>query len=303
MITLPHMAKVLRKVFEKDARELARSMGVIKRERKLNGRTLLFLLVLGWLHDPTAGSSALARFAGTVGVGISKQGLEEHWTFQTAQWLYEVLLRAITCMISAKAVAVPLLQRFAGVSIEDGSSIVLPDALEQYWRGCRGGSKQSEGTKAGVKLTVRLDVLHGTMQGPMLQDERQHESKSLLQSHSLGKGALWIADLGSFALVRLAQMSQAGVYFVMPLKDGVVTWISGKREDLLSVLMAHETDEQEYEAALGAAKQVPCRILARRATETQVKRRHKKQDEYARKHGLANACRLLWNANEFVFID
>ena len=24
---------------------------------------------------------------------------------------------------------------------------------------------------------------------------------------------------------------------------------------------------------------------------------------YATKHGLANACRLLWNTNEFVFID
>jgi hypothetical protein len=24
---------------------------------------------------------------------------------------------------------------------------------------------------------------------------------------------------------------------------------------------------------------------------------------YARKHGLANACRLLFNANEFIFID
>jgi hypothetical protein len=24
---------------------------------------------------------------------------------------------------------------------------------------------------------------------------------------------------------------------------------------------------------------------------------------YARRHGLANACRLLFNANEFVFVD
>jgi hypothetical protein len=25
--------------------------------------------------------------------------------------------------------------------------------------------------------------------------------------------------------------------------------------------------------------------------------------EFVRKHGLANACRLLFNTNEFVFID
>ena len=36
---------------------------------------------------------------------------------------------------------------------------------------------------------------------------------------------------------------------------------------------------------MGAAKQVQCRVLARRASEQQVKRRHKQQDEYARKHG------------------
>src|SRR5712692_7540740 len=285
MISLSRMAKVLRQVFERDARELARSMGVIERERKLHGTTLALLLVLGWLHHPQAGSSALARFAGTLGVRISKQGIEEHWTYRTAEWLYEVLLRAIGSLLSAKAVAVPLLRRFAGVYLEDGSSVVLPDGLERYWRGCRGGNGASAGTKAGVKLTLRLDLVHGSLQGPLLQEGRAHESKSLLQSIPLVKGVLWIADMGYFALVRLAQLSQAGVYFLMPLKDGVVTWLEGKRADVLSVLQAGGAQEQAYEVDLGAAKQVHCRVLARRASEQQVKRRHKQQDEYARKHG------------------
>ncbi|HEX6555706.1 MAG TPA: IS4 family transposase [Ktedonobacteraceae bacterium] len=285
MITIPRMAKVLRKVFESDARSLARSMGVIQRERKFTGTTLALVLVLGWLHQPQAGSSALARFAGTLGVQISKQGIEEHWTFQTAQWLYEVLLRAIGTLLSAKAVAVPLLRRFSSVYLEDGSSVVLPDALERCWRGCRGGNGSSEGTKAGVKLTLRLDLVQGTLHGPLLQEGRAHESHSLLQSVPLTKGALWIADMGYFALVRLAQVSQVGAYFLMPLKDGVMTWLEGKRVDILSLLQACGAEEQEYEVDLGAAKQVHCRVVARRASEEQVKRRHKKQDEYARKHG------------------
>src|SRR5438067_985532 len=149
MITVPRMARVLRKVFEQDARALAREMGVIQRERKVNGTTLLLLFVLGWLHQPKAGSSALARFAGTLGVRISKQGIEDHWTFNTAQWLYEVLLQAVQCLISAKGVAIPLLQRFAGVYIEDGSTIRLPDGLEHYWRGCRGGNGRPRGPRLG----------------------------------------------------------------------------------------------------------------------------------------------------------
>src|SRR5437764_9928354 len=286
MITVPRMASLLRRVFEQDARALAREMGVIKRERKVNGATLVLLLVLGWLHQPKAGSSALARFAGSLGVTISKQGIEEYWTYSTAEWLYAVLLRAVQCLISAKAVAIPLLQCFAGVYIEDGSSIRLPDGLERYWRGCRGGNGQADGTKAGVKLTLRLEVSEGTLYGPLLQDGRRHESQSLLQQLPLVKGALWIADLGYFALVRLAQLSKAGVYFLMPLKDGVVTWLAGKRVDILEVLQGHaEQEEQEYEIVLGAGKQVPCRLLARRATPRQIKRRHEAQDEYARKHG------------------
>src|SRR5437763_1851094 len=86
MITVPRMASVLRKVFEQDARTLAREMGVIQRERKFTGARLLLLFVLGWLHEPKAGPSALARFAGTLGVTISKQGIEEHWTVHTAAW-------------------------------------------------------------------------------------------------------------------------------------------------------------------------------------------------------------------------
>src|SRR5439155_327173 len=42
-------------------------------------------------------------------------------------------------------------------------------------------------------------------------DGRSHESMSLLPQMPLVKGALWIAHLGYFALVRLAQLSQAGV--------------------------------------------------------------------------------------------
>lgn len=285
MITLPRLAKVLRQVFEVDAPTLARSMGVVQRKRKLDGTKLALVLVLGWLHHPQAGSSALARFAGTLGVQISKQGIEAHWTYQTAEWLYEVLLRAIGCLLSAKAVAVPLLRRFSSVYLEDGSSVVLPDGLERYWRGCRGGNGSSAGTKAGVKLTLRLDLVQGSLQGPFLQAGRAHESTSLLQRIPFVKGVLWIADMGYFALVRLAQVSQAGAYFLMPLKDGVVTWLEGKRADVLSVLQSCGSAEQEYEVDLGAAKQVQCRVLARRASEQQVKRRHHQQDEYARKHG------------------
>src|SRR5229473_3225445 len=67
MITVARMASVLRSVFEKEAPFLARQMGVIQRERKLNGTTLLLLFVLGWLHQPKAGRSRAGTICWHVG--------------------------------------------------------------------------------------------------------------------------------------------------------------------------------------------------------------------------------------------
>ena len=36
---------------------------------------------------------------------------------------------------------------------------------------------------------------------------------------------------------------------------------------------------------------------------TQIKTAWDYANEYAEKHGLSNACRLMWNLNEFVFVD
>lgn len=286
MTSIACLGKALRRIFEQEARTLARTMGVIERERKVTGTQLALLLVLGWWHHPQAGSSRLSRFAASLGISISKQGLEGHFRLETAQWLYALLLRAIETLISGPAVAIPLLRRFTAVYVEDGSTIRLPDELVKLWGGCRGGNGKHEGTKAAVKLTVRLDMLHGTMQGPMLQEGRRHESQSLLQDQPMAKGSLWIADLGYFALVKLVQLSKAGVYFLMPYKDSVVLWFQGQRSDILSLLEQHQQEEQvELAVTLGAAKQVPCRLLARRLSEAEVAKRHEQQDEAARKHG------------------
>ena len=285
MTSIACLGKALRQLFEQDARSLARSMGVIERERKLTGTQLALLLVLGWWHHPQAGSSRLSRFAASLGISISKQGIEGHFRLETAQWLYELLLRAIELVVRGPAVAIPLLRRFTAVYVEDGSTISLPDDLVQVWRGCRGGNGKHEGTKSAVKLTVRLDMLHGTLEGPHLQEGRRHESQSLLHDKPMAKGSLWIADLGYFALVKLVQLSQAGIYFLMPYKDSVVLWCQGQRIDILTLLSQHPEAEMECAVILGAAKQVPCRLLARRLSEAEVTKRHQQQDEYARKHG------------------
>jgi hypothetical protein len=59
----------------------------MQRKRVFSAAGLLQVLVFGWLTHPQAGSSARARCAGSVGVRVSKQAIEERFSRQRADWL------------------------------------------------------------------------------------------------------------------------------------------------------------------------------------------------------------------------
>src|SRR5271167_4325196 len=91
MTSLPRLSGILRTLFVTEANQLARQAGVIQRERVFSGASLLQLLVFGWLKNPQGGPSHLARFAGSLGLKLSKQAMEERFTMRTADWLLAVL--------------------------------------------------------------------------------------------------------------------------------------------------------------------------------------------------------------------
>src|SRR5713226_2381593 len=129
MTSIPRLSKILREIFVFDARLLAREEGVVQRKRIFDGASLAHLLVLGWVHHPTAGPSALARFAGGLGIRISKQGVQDRFTKEAAHWLHHLLMRAVQYVVCAGPVSIPMLGRFSAVVVEDGSTIALPDGL------------------------------------------------------------------------------------------------------------------------------------------------------------------------------
>jgi hypothetical protein len=238
MTSRARMSRMVKQLFEHDSVELARAAGL--RQRKLTFVQVAFILVLGWWKQPQAGPSALARFAGSLGVSIEKQGLDCHFTERTAAWLLALLRRAVEYVVCANAVSLPLLQQFRAVLIEDGSSISLPSVLQTVWSGC-GGRAAKAGkdakTQAALKITVRWDLLAGRLHGPYLQEGRQHERSLVLREQVILPGSLWIADLGYWSLKWLRGLSQQGVSFLMRYKAGIVLWSDKQRLDLLRVVL------------------------------------------------------------------
>jgi len=279
MTSIPRLSGMLRKLFFVEASELAREHGVIQRIRVFTGASLVQLFVFGWLNEPQAGSSALARFAGGLGLQLSKQAIEERFTMQTAAWLLAVLRRGVQYLVCAQTVSIPLLQRFTAVLLEDGSTITLPAALKQVWRGC-GGS----GPEAALKLTVRWDLLKGGLRGPYLQAGRRHETQSPLREQQMPAGSLWVGDLGYFSLLWLGQLVKQGVYFLLGYKEPLTVWTaSGKQVDVLDLLPTEGQQVLDVPVALGARKQVHARLIAKRMPEKVVERRREHLKEQAHK--------------------
>ena len=67
MTSIARLSGILRTLFITEANQLAQEHEVIQRKRVSSGASLLQLLVFGWLKNPQAGPSSLARFAGGVG--------------------------------------------------------------------------------------------------------------------------------------------------------------------------------------------------------------------------------------------
>lgn len=140
------------------------------------------------------------------------QAIDQRLTRSTAELLREVLASSTQHLIAADPVAIPLLQRFTGVRVQDSTTIILPDQLAEQWQGCGGSSP--EHTAAALKCGVQFDVLTGCLCCLDLADGRAADARLPLQSVALPKGSLRLADLGFVSLKGLAERSEREVYWL-----------------------------------------------------------------------------------------
>ncbi len=121
-------------------------------------------------------------------------------------------------LVCSQPVNLALLRQFTKVLLEDGSTVPLPAVLKDLWGGCGGNAAKettAAKTEAALKITLRWDLLAGQLEGPYLQEGRQHELRSVLREQDMPAGSLWIADLGYWTLNWLRSLSQQGVYFLL----------------------------------------------------------------------------------------
>src|SRR5439155_18425714 len=137
----------------------------------------------------------LSTFATHVRVQVTGQAIDQRFSEATANFFRELRNRAFTQVVATDPVAIPLLQRFASVIVEDSSTFSLPDDLQAVWKGCGG---RTAGTLSAFKIQVRCDLLTGGFTGLALQDGCIPDTRSDLKGQRRGSKSVAVRDLGYF---------------------------------------------------------------------------------------------------------
>jgi hypothetical protein len=254
------LEETLSYVLEERAKVVARETGCVQRQVKFNGATLLQTVVFGWLQHPAASLESLASTAAIRAVSVTDTAIHKRFTPQCARFLHRMLEEISQVVVLAdQDVPLALVRRFRTVVIEDSSSIALPDALAEQWRGCGGNQAH---TAAAVKLHVRWDLKRGRLWGPALTAGRASDHSSPWADEALPPKSLYCSDLGYFHLGRLAQRHQAKVYSLTRLRAGTALFSAqGKRLQLSKVLPPKVGQMKEMRVQVGASQRLPMRLL------------------------------------------
>jgi hypothetical protein len=281
--SIPEVAVALSTVLTTTADEAARDSRFVKRQSKLTGSVFVQTLTLGWLADPQATLEQLSQTAATLGIRVTPQGLDQRFTPEAADCLREVLAAAVGRVLTANPVAIPVLQRFGGgVCLFDSTIVRLPDALARHWPGCG----RNEGPmQAAIKFQVGLDLLRGTLSGPLPQAGSAKDRLGILQDDAdLPEGMLHLADLGYFDLDRFAELSQRRQYWLTRVQTNTKLYdTAGKKYTLPDLLAAQTTRTVDLPIALGASHRLAARLVAVRVPAAVAAQRRERIQKKARK--------------------
>jgi hypothetical protein len=270
MKTITQLPEVVQTLLTVRADELARETGFVRRLRIVSGSLFVQTLVFGWLQYAHATRRQLHQVLVSTGTSVSGPGLDARFTAAAVEFLRAMVIEASQHVFAA-AVSLPVLPRFNGVYLTDGSRL--------------------EGALGGVKVVVRLELQRGGLQVGLEPLDR-HDRAGAVMDIPLPAGALHVADLGFFDLAWFEECLQQGVAFVTRLKAGTHLYdLTGQRLDLAQQLAG--TRQPVSLQVLVGARRVPMTLLAERVSlDCARKRQAQLQHTARRKHRPVSPERL-----------
>ena len=287
----------MQKLLTHTADEAARQCGLVQRNRKLTGSSLVQTLVFGWLANPEASYDQLAQTAGTLGIAVTRQAIEQRLTPEAAETLKATLEAAAVHVIATHPQALPLLRQFNGVYLQDSTWIPIPDVFHDTHKGTGDPTNRH---KAALKLQLRLEVTRGEFEHFHLTEGITADSTAEKQFAPLPEGSLRLADLGYFSLETLEKLTQAKVAWITRLKVGCRLFDeAGDPLCLLKWLQAQPQNRLERHLCIGKTKQLPARLIAEKLSEQETNKRRRDIRRRAKRRNISPSTERLrlagWN--------
>lgn len=259
MISVSQIETCVERLFGERANQLAHETGYIQRQREFTGASLARTFVFGWMENEQMTLERFTQIAQYSHVAVSDTAIHKRFTEQGAKFFECLLQETVQSVVQQEPVQQRLLRRFGGVVLEDSSQVTLPDELSWVWRGSGGSPGTSN---AAVKLHVRLDLLTGRVQGPVLSDGRASDNQSPLDIESLPQDCVYLSDVGYFSFARLTALDQSGRFFVQRLKGGTALFHrQGRPLRLKGLLPQQEGEWITYGVCLGVSARLPVRLM------------------------------------------
>lgn len=252
-MTVKQLMGQMQEVFLEETEKLGRCSGFCRRRSPITPQAWVQGLVFGWLADPQASVSALARSMALAGAVVTPQAVQQRFGQAGIQLLAQVLERLAAYvlrqgMIESSADSetraneatswvsdlapkrawrrLRWLEAFPRIWIRDGTVISLPRELRHKWRGTGGFAGPSAGLKISVQwewhsgLLLPLRLSHAAEHDFTLaqaQDRTAHE-----QGHCVQEGEMHLFDLGYFKLKWLKELAAQNAFFCCRYKSGTV---------------------------------------------------------------------------------
>jgi hypothetical protein len=286
MTSIPQVVQALQTVLTTIADQAGRASDFIVREVKLCGSTFVQIVVFGWLADPHATLEALAQTAALLGVRITPQALDQRFTETAAACLEQVLAAAVAQVIASAPIALPILERFGTVEVQDSTTISQPATLADVFFG------YGEGI-TGMKAHLGLNLCTGSLRGPTISHSCTHDSTLALPG-ALPAESLHLTDLGYFGLARFQTLSDQQQFWLSRYKTGTLVWdAEGVCWNLPNLLASQTTTAVDLPVRLGQAGSLACRLLAVRAPQEVVDQRRRRLHSDARRRGTTPSAAKL----------
>jgi hypothetical protein len=286
---------VLQTLFGVTANRLAQQTGFVRRVRQVTPSAWARSLSLFLVREPGASLTQLGQELAVTGSAVS-QRLNDP---AASAFLLALLHAALSelAVTSAQPVDIPLLRRFNGVYLVDGTTLSLPATLAERFAGYCGGTYPGDPSALSavkVLLRWRLDTSRST--DLCFAAATTPDVRLLRRLPELSAGALHIADLGFYEAEFMQELSARGVYWLSRLPTLICVGEDRSQLQELAVWLdeiGRHFDSWEGELWIGKVTGVRARVCVQRCPPEIAARRRRVVHARASRRGRTVTRRQL----------